>query len=597
MKLSQSNSALIISKVFCLVLLISIILGLNCNSSSLPTPSRIKTTAAPIVTQPSQTTVLTRPFSLNLLISDKPESLELTPTNSDLAQTIVQILGVSFQDNSNDTNTTGSKYDVITTTTGIIIDAQQKLILTDFGSVDWQDTSGQRRIDTLYIVTNRDPRNPQIEYRAELVAANFRRDLAILKLTKKIDGSEIESYAPFNEARIAATVPRDSGQELRILGHTGISLEPIKIEKLQLIGLMNSGLESIKLLLNDDTDKTDKFPEYLKLTSGPNLLEKGAAFTSKGTFAGFLSAMPTEMNGPKVLIRSVDSITNAFASNNVVSVLSESYRREFNYRPNNQTTDRDQIYVSTPKFATLASTNKVGRELAEYDDQFNNVSEVFYEYLVAKTGKQIELSEIWLFDNVVIEALSQSRIHSSDNASWHGQSLKNVAASTAIGLTDNNSNVLPKGDWELQILIDGTLVAKNRFTVGLPVSDASQKSTSVSDSPIPEPESEPEITDFTWGTSANLNGEVIGNVKAGIDKILLGFNYQHFKESMIFGWKVYYGPDLIYSSKEIPWVFKEDNRFWIGFYPTQPLWPGWWEFELYLNGEIIKQIGRTVEAN
>jgi hypothetical protein len=66
---------------------------------------------------------------------------------------------------------------------------------------------------------------------------------------------------------------------------------------------------------------------------------------------------------------------------------------------------------------------------------------------------------------------------------------------------------------------------------------------------------------------------------------------------MVFGWKVYYGPDLIYSSKKIPWVFKEKNQFWIGFYPAEPLWPGWWEFELYLNGEIIKQIGRTVEAN
>ena len=261
MKLSRSNSALIISKTFHLILIIAILLGLNCNSSSIPTPSRIKTSAVPTVTQLSQPTVLIKPFSMNLLALDKPESSEPTPTNSDLAQTMVQILGISFQNNPDDTSETATEYDIITATTGIIIDAKERLILTDFRPVDWQNIAGERRIDTLYIVTNRDPRKPQIEYQAELIAANFERDLAILKLTKKIDGSAIESYAPFSEAKIAATVPRDSGQELRILGHTGIALEPIEIEKLQLIGLMNSSLESIKLLLEDDLGSADKFPE------------------------------------------------------------------------------------------------------------------------------------------------------------------------------------------------------------------------------------------------------------------------------------------------------------------------------------------------
>ena len=596
MKRSQLNSALISSKAFHLVLIISIVLGLNCDSSTIPVPARIKTSAAPTVTQSSPPTVLIKSFNMNLVALDKPESSEPTATNSDLAQTIVQILGISFQNNPDDTSETATEYDIITATTGIIIDAKERLILTDFRPVDWQNIAGERRIDTLYIVTNRDPRKPQIEYQAELIAANFERDLAILKLTKKIDGSAIESYAPFSEAKIAATVPRDSGQELRILGHTGIALEPIEIEKLQLIGLMNSSLESIKLLLEDDLGSADKFPEYLKLMGGPNLIEKGAAFTSKGTFAGFLSAMPTERDGPKVMIRSVDSITDAFASNNVVPVLNESYRREFTYRPSNQARDKDQIYVSSPHFATLALTNKFGRELAQYGDQFNNISEIFYEYLVSKTRNQIELSEIWLFDNVVIEALSQSRIYSSDGASWHGQSLRAVTANTAMGLTnDDDSNALPKGNWELQILINGTLVATSQFTVGSTVTETSQTSPPVSNRS--ELKLEPEITNFVWGTSSNIDGEVTGNIEAGIEKILLGFNYQHFDESMIFGWKVYYGPDLIYSSQEIPWVFEEYDRFWIGFHPTEPLWPGWWEFELYLNGEIISQIGRTVGTN
>ncbi len=599
MKPSQSNLALVISKAFCLVLLLSIGLGLNCSSTSIPTPSRIQNSSPRIATQAPKVLVLTRPFSLNLLKSATPENLEPTPTNSDLAQTIVQILGVSFQAGTPTVlaNTAGIKYDIITATTGIIIDSEQRLILTDFGSVDWQNPSGQRRIDALYIVTNRDPREPKIEYQADLIAANFVRNLAVLQITKKVDGSEIESYAPFNEAKIAATVPRDSGQELRVLGHVGTSLEPIVIEKIHLIGLINSNLESINLLLDSDVNGSNKFPEYLKLMKGPNLLEKGAAFTTKGTFVGFLSPMPTETDGPKVLIRSVDSITEAFASDNVVSALSESYRREFSYSPSKQHTASEQIYVSTPKFATLAITNKFGRELAQYDDQFTSRSEVFYEYLVAKTERQIELSEIWLFDNVVIDALSQSRLHSSRNASWHGQSLKSVAATAAIGLANNSdeSNGLPKGDWEVQILIDGSLVAKNKFTVGRQVSEAARASSLIPDSPGPK--TGPEITDFVWGTEANLNGEIIGTVEAGIEKILLGFKYQYFDESMVFGWKVYYGPDLIYSSKKIPWVFKEKNQFWIGFYPAEPLWPGWWEFELYLNGEIIKQIGRTVEAN
>lgn len=579
--------------MFYLVLLLSITLGINCSSVAIPTPVRIEANSPPIVAQTSQITVLTRPFSLNLLKSTTPDNLELSPTNSDLARTIVQILGVSFRTDS----PTGMEYDIITVTTGVIIDSEQKLILTDFASVDWQNPLGQKRIDALYIVTNRDPRKPKIEYQAELIAANFARDLAVLKLSKKVDGSEIDSYALFSEAKIAATVPRDSGQELRVLGHVGTSLEPVKIERLQLLGLMNSNLESINLLLDNDTNTTNKFPEYLKLTNGPNLLNKGVAFTKKGTLAGFLSAMPTEMNGPKVLIRSVDSITDAFASNNVVSTLSESYRREFNYNLSNQSESREQIYVSTPTFATLASTNKFGRELAQYDDQFSDISEVFYEYLVAKTERQIELSEIWLFNDVVIEALSQSRLYSSENASWHGQSLKSATANMAIGITNNSEqpNNLLEGDWELQILIDGSLVTQSKFTIGGEMTKALQTSPPVPDNSAPN--TGPEITDFVWGTTAKLDGQIIGDVEAGIEKVLLGFKYQYFDESMTFGWKVYYGPDLIYSSKEIPWVFKKENQFWIGFYPTEPLWPGWWEFELYLNGKIIKQIGRTVEAN
>ena len=182
MKLSQSNLTLAISKVFCLVLLLSIGLGINCSSTSIPTPSRIENSSPRIATQAPEVLVLTRPFSLNLLKPATPENLEPTPNNSDLAQTIVQIFGVSFRTDSPTVlaNTAGIKYDIVTVTTGVIIDSEQRLILTDFGSVDWQNPSGQRRIDTLYIVTNRDPRKPRLEYQAELIAANFVRNLAVL---------------------------------------------------------------------------------------------------------------------------------------------------------------------------------------------------------------------------------------------------------------------------------------------------------------------------------------------------------------------------------------------------------------------------------
>ena len=480
--------------------------------------------------------------------------------------------------------------EIVDSTTGVLIDSDNKLILCDFASVNLFDRSANKRYDGLYVITNRNPLEPKVEYQAVLITANIEKDLAILKFAS----SEDESLPALPQVDISAIAPRQTKHTIWIFGFAGAPLEPSIHIEVSMVDLMNKNLESISLLDPVSDTGDDKFAEFIKLSKAPEPLTSGILFSDRGTFIGILTAMDQYHGPTPILGKTIDTITLAFAGTEALTGLDEPDRKHFFADTDTEQTDR---FVSIPIFSSIHKLNPVGRQLAGIDKHFVTAEEIHYEYIISGLNKPVEVTEVWLYEGQPVERLSQSVLVPPDADNWHGGTLvaSRVIAALDLSATEvstNRSVLLPEGIWQLRIFVDGIQRTAVSFTISSEISDKSETiekgDSSTKDSPA--------LDGFTWGTEVDGEGTVINALSADSDKILLGFNYNGFENGQVFGWRVYYGPELVYSSQEIPWVFGAAGVFWIGYIPEQPIWAGWWEFEIYVNGEIITQTGRTVQV-
>ena len=571
-------------------LLLTIVLA--CMETDLPRPKRVSSDPESTVEPRPTPQIIFRPSQLAIFPTTTESNISPRGTNQQLSKTIVHIVAVKFttQGSPSDLRIDNTPMEIVDSTTGVVIDNDNNLILCDFASVNLFDRSANKRYDGLYVITNRNPSEPKVEYQAVLLTANIEKDLAILKFAS----SEDESLPALPQVDISAIAPRQPNHRIRIFGFAGAPLEPSIHIEVSMVDLLNKNLESIGLLDSISDTGEDKLAEFIKLSKVPGPLRSGILFSDRGTFIGILTAMDQYHGPTPILGKTIDTITVGFAGTEALTGLDEPYRKHFLAETDTEQTDP---VVSTPIFSLIHKLNPAGRQLAGIDKHFVTAEEIHYEYLVSGLNQPVEVTEVWLYEGQPIERLSQSLVVQPDADIWHGGTLAASRVIDALNLlatevSTNRSVVLPEGIWQLRISVDGIQRTADSFTISSEISDKSETiekgDSSTKDSPA--------LDGFTWGTEVDGEGAVVNGLSADSDKILLGFNYNGFENGQVFGWRVYYGPELVYSSQEIPWVFGEAGVFWIGYIPKQPIWAGWWEFEIYVNGEIITQTGKTVQV-
>ncbi len=565
---------------------------LACAETDLPRPKRVSTDLESTVEPTATPKIISRPSQLEIFTTTTESNMSPRGTNQQLSKTIVHVVAAKLatQGSPTDLRIDNIPMEIVDSTTGVLIDNDNNLILCDFASVNLFDRSANKRYDSLYVITNRNPSEPKVEYKAVLFTANIEKDLAILKFAS--DGDESLPVLP--QADISAIAPRQANHRIRIFGFAGAPLEPSIHIEVSMVDLLNKNLESVSLLDPVSDTDDDKFAEFIKLSKVPGPLRSGILFSDRGTFIGILTAVDRYHGPTPILAKTIDTITVGFAGTQALTGLDEPYRKHFLADTDIEQTD---TFVSAPIFSSIQKLNPAGRQLAGIDKHFVMAEEIHYEYLISGLNQPVELTEVWFYGGQPVERLSQSLLVQPDADIWHGGTL---AASRVIDALDlsatevsiNPSVVLPEGIWQLRIYMDGIQRTAGSFTISSEISDKSETIekdySSTKDSAA--------LDGFTWGTEVDSEGMVINALTADSDKILLGFNYNGFENGQVFGWRVYYGPELVYSSQEIPWVFGEAGVFWIGYIPEQPIWAGWWEFEIYVNGEIITQTGRTVQV-
>ena len=565
---------------------------LACTETDLPRPKRVSSESESTVEPTPTPKIISRPSRLELFNTTTESNIIPRGINQQLSKTIVHIVAAKLatQGSPTDLRIDNTPMEIVDSTTGVLIDNDNNLILCDFASVNLFDRSANKRYDGLYIITNRNPSEPKVEYQAVLITANIEKDLAILKFAS----SEDESLPVLPQVDISAIAPRQANHRIRIFGFAGAPLEPSIHIEVSMVDLLNKNLESISLLdpVSDTGEET--FAEFIKLSKVPRPLRSGILFSDRGTFIGILTAMDQYHGATPILGKTIDTITVAFAGTEALTGLDEPYRKHFFADTDTEQTDR---FVSIPIFSSIHKLNPVGRQLAGIDKHFVTAEEIHYEYIISGLNQPVEVTEVWLYEGQPVERLSQSLLVQPDADNWHGGTLVASRVIDALDLSatevsTNRSVLLPEGIWQLRIFVDGIQRTAGSFTISSEISDKSE-TIEKGDSPTKD---SPALDGFTWGTEVDGEGTVINALSADSDKILLGFNYNGFENGQVFGWRVYYGPELVYSSQEIPWVFGEAGVFWIGYIPEQPIWAGWWEFEIYVNGEIITQTGRTVQV-
>ena len=577
-----------------LIILAGVILSIAiaCVDTNLPKPKRTSFVLEPTVVVNSPPKIITRPSQLK--VSPAAKELNISPTNTDqqLSKTVVHIIAakLSSEGSSIDLRINNIAMQTVDSTTGVVIDNDDNLVLCDFSSVNIFDRSGNKRYDSLYIITNRNPSEPQVEYEAVLLTANIEKDLAILKFSRLED----QSLPALPQADISATAPWDANHIVRIFGFAGTPSQPLIKFEIPMVDLLNKNFESIALLEYQSDKPNDKFPEFIKLSKAPGALKSGILFSDKGTLIGILTTADPYLSPTPILGKTIDTITVGFTNTEASTGLEEPYRTHFTPL---ETADHSAPFVSAPLFGSVQKINPAGRQLAGIEEYFTTPQEIHYEYLTSRLDQPTELTEMWFYEGQLVERLSQSLLIQPDSTYWHGGSLTARLATDALDLipkqvTSGQSQSLPEGIWQLRVSIDGIEKSAASFIVS---SEIMEKSTVSMEDNAPT-EVLPVLDGFRWGTEVDREGVVIGSFRANNDKILLGFNYNGFQNGQVFGWRVYYGPDLVYSSREIPWVFGQAGVFWIGYIPNEPIWAGWWEFEIYINGEIITQTGRTAQV-
>ena len=565
---------------------------LACTETDLPRPKRVSSDPESTIEPTPTPKVISRPSPLGIFSTTTESNIIPRGINEQLSKTIVHIVAAKLatQGSPTDLRIDNTPMEIVDSTTGVLIDNDNNLILCDFASVNLFDRSANKRYDGLYVITNRNPSEPEVEYQAVLLTANIEKDLAILKFAS----SEDESLPVLPQVDISAIAPRQANHRIRIFGFAGAPLEPSIHIDVSMVDLLNKNLESISLLDPVSDSGEDKFAEFIKLSKVPGPLRSGILFSDRGTFIGILTATDQYHGSTPILGKTIDTITRAFAGTETLTGLNEPYRKHFSADTDTEQTDP---FVSIPIFSSIHKINPAGRQLAGIDKHFITAEEIHYEYLVSRLNQPVEVTEVWLYEGQPVERLSQSLLVQPDADIWHGGTLVAARVIDALDLPTaevrtNRSVVLPEGIWQLRISVDGIQTAAGSFTISSQILDKSETiekgDSSAKDSPT--------LDRFRWGTEVDSEGTVIDALSADSDKILLGFNYNGFENGQVFGWRVYYGPELVYSSQEIPWVFGEAGVFWIGYIPEQPIWAGWWEFEIYVNGEIITQTGRTVQV-
>ena len=480
--------------------------------------------------------------------------------DAQLAQSIVQVQAATPRDGQPQIARSGS---------GVIVDADQRLILTSYGVVQPYGADGTPAYSTILVSTNRKLGDtPAPEFEAELVAADPANGIAVLRVMRDA-GSASLSSGKFNLPAVTLGDARSAaaGLALRVFGHPGPDgggrPQSLLISKASV-----TGIRGAPGLTNRTWLKTD-----IRMPYGA---AGGGAFNQAGALIGILAQdrylttgevgqlRPLELAQP-VIERAKKETARYQVPMQMQGNVPGSTRQQPSTTQPSGGQPGASMWVSAPVFGANAIQSGGSRDLFDYGTRFPaGRPALYYEYVLEGVPAGTVVEERWFLDDVPQDSLSSSY-------RWDGRGF----AVQGDRITAPSASGIPRGRWRIEVWAAGALRAQSTALVGV------------------DPR-EGKVTAAGAGSSTTPDGRPQAGLSANSTQALAFFDFTGMEGAQTLDWIVFQNKQRVYVSPQLRWDYGDNGRAWVGFAPGRALGSGKWEFELHIDGKVVAVLPAVV---
>lgn len=433
--------------------------------------------------------------------------------------------------------------------TGVVIDSARRLILTSYPVVRPYRADGGLAYTKIRLATNREAgQAPKPEYEAELLISDPATGLAILRVTRPLDG------APNFD--LPAVVPGDTtgitpGTVIRLFGHPGegAAQSTLTVQRGAVTGQRSEAGQTSRLWLKTAA----------RMPAGA---AGGPVFNQAGALIGL---MLQEAYNPKAQIGQLRPFDRAAPLIDQAQKAVDGFQQiaplylEGTGGGLSRPIGADGIRVGKISFALSAIDTPAGRDLFDYDQTFKAGGAVlYYEYTVEGVPDGAVVEERWFLDDLRQDSVSSAM-------AWKGGSFGVVSDRIAVPGTGG----LPSGRWRVEVWTGNVLRARGVAFVG------------------GRPAAEPAAKNFTGGSLASPDGPPSAAPQSGRSQVLAFFDYTGMEGVGLIQWNVFRNNQRVYQSPAIAWNGGDTGKFWVGLRPFDGVAAGAWEFEVRADGRIL----------
>ena len=491
-----------------------------------------------------------RPGATPALVAPGSNGTATAIADAQLAQSIVQVQAATPKDGQPQVARSGS---------GVIIDVDQRLILTSYVVVQPYGADGTPAYSTILISTNRKLGDaPVAEFEADLVAADPANGIAVLRVMRDA-GSGSLSSGRFNlpavtlgDARTAA-----AGLTLRVFGHPG----PDASNRGQVL-IVNkasvTGIRGAPGITNRTWLKTD-----VRLPYG---VSGGGAFNQSGALIGILAQDRYLQTAEVGLLRPLElALPVIERAKKETAKYQVAIQMQTNVSGTSKPQPTETMWISAPVFGANAIQSASTRDLFDYGTRFPaGRPALYYEYILEGVPANTMIEEKWFLDDVPQDSLSSSY-------RWDGRGF----AIQGDRITATGAAGIPRGRWRIEVWAGGALRSQSTALVG---TDAR----------------EPKATGAGAASSATKDGKPQAGLSAASTQAIVFFDFTGMEGAQTVEWLVFNNNQRIYTSPTLRWDYGESGRAWIGYAPGRALGSGKYEFELHVDGRVLGVIAATI---
>ncbi|MGE3857981.1 MAG: serine protease [Dehalococcoidia bacterium] len=435
---------------------------------------------------------------------------------------------------------------------GIVVDAEQRLILTSYAVVQPYAADGTPAYSTILISTNRKlGEAPAPEFEADLVAADPANGIAVLRVMRDA-GSVSLTASKFNLPRVNLGDARTAaaGLTLRVFGHPGPDgggrPQSLVISKASI-----TGIRGAPGITNRTWLKTD-----VRMPYGA---AGGGAFNQSGALVGMLAQdhyVPAAEVGqlrPLELAQPVIERARKETARYQVPMQMQN-----NVPGTAKPLPAGPMWVSAPVFGANAIQSAGTRDLFDYGTRFPaGRPALYYEYVLEGVPAATVIEERWFLDNVPQDSLSSSY-------RWDGRGV----AVQGDRITAPGAAGIPRGRWRIEVWAGGALRAQSTALVGVEARES-------------------KVTPDGAGSAATPDAKPAAALSKDSTQALAFFEFSGMESAQTLDWIVFHNNQRVYTSPPLRWDYGDSGRAWIGYAPGRALGSGRWEFELHVDGKVV----------